>query len=198
MKIISHRRNTIEELKKTPLHYGVEIDIRSFGYDLIIQHDPYVKGESFTDWLDNFHHSTLILNVKEEGLEARLLDIMKEREINDFFFLDQSIPFLVRLANAGESRSAVRVSEYESIKTAFSFSGKIDWVWVDCFSHFPLNKNEALRLKDSGFKLCLVSPELHGVKADEVIMQFIDTIKANAINPDAVCTKRPDLWEDYF
>jgi hypothetical protein len=123
---------------------------------------------------------------------------MKEREVNDFFFLDQSIPFLVRLANAGESRSAVRVSEYESIQTAFSFSGKIDWVWVDCFSHFPLNKNEALRLKDSGFKLCLVSPELHGVKADEVIMQFIDTIKANAINPDAVCTKRPDLWEDYF
>jgi hypothetical protein len=123
---------------------------------------------------------------------------MKTYRISDFFFLDQSFPFLVRWSKLGERRCAVRVSEFESIDTAITLSGKVDWVWVDCFSHFPLNKNEALKLKDSGFKLCLVSPELHEVKADEVIKQFIATIKANAINPDAVCTKRPDLWEDHF
>jgi hypothetical protein len=155
-------------------------------------------GLDFEVWLNFFNHGTLILNVKEEGLESRLLDLMKRNVINDFFFLDQSFPHLVKWANFGETRSAVRVSEFESIDTAISLSGKVDWVWVDCFSHFPLNKNEALRLKDSGFKLCLVSPELHGVKADEVIKQFIATIKANAINPNAVCTKRPDLWEAYF
>jgi hypothetical protein len=198
MKLIAHRRNTIEDLIATPVKYGIEVDIRSYGDHLVIHHDAFVKGESFEAWIACYNHGTLILNVKEEGLEARLIELMKTYRISDFFFLDQSFPFLVGWSKLGERRCAVRVSEFESIDTAITLSGKVDWVWVDCFSHFPLNKNEALRLKDSGFKLCLVSPELHGVKADEVIKQFIATIKANAINPNAVCTKRPDLWEAYF
>jgi hypothetical protein len=198
MKLIAHRRNTIEDLIATPVKYGIEVDIRSYGDHLVIHHDAFVKGESFEAWIACYNHGTLILNVKEEGLEARLIELMKTYRISDFFFLDQSFPFLVKWSKLGERRCAVRVSEFESIDTAITLSGKVDWVWVDCFSHFPLNKNEALRLKDSGFKLCLVSPELHGVKADEVIKQFIATIKANAINPNAVCTKRPDLWEAYF
>jgi hypothetical protein len=198
MKLIAHRRNTIEDLIATPVKYGIEVDIRSYGDHLVIHHDAFVKGESFEAWIACYNHGTLILNVKEEGLEARLIELMKTYRISDFFFLDQSFPFLVGWSKLGERRCAVRVSEFESIDTAITLSGKVDWVWVDCFSHFPLNKNEALRLKDSGFKLCLVSPELHGVKADEVIKQFIATIKANAINPNAVCTKRPDLWEAHF
>jgi hypothetical protein len=198
MKLIAHRCNTIEDLIATPVKYGIEVDIRSYGDHLVIHHDAFVKGESFEAWIACYNHGTLILNVKEEGLEVRLIELMKTYRISDFFFLDQSFPFLVKLSKLGERRCAVRVSEFESIDTAITLSGKVDWVWVDCFSHFPLNKNEALRLKDSGFKLCLVSPELHGVKSDEVIKQFIVTIKANAINPNAVCTKRPDLWETYF
>ena len=149
-------------------------------------------------WLDSYQHKTLILNVKEEGLESELIKLMNSKGIDDYFFLDQSFPFIVKSFKSHEKRCAVRVSEFESIETAISVSGKINWIWIDCFSHFPLNKNHALRLKDAGFKLCLVSPELHEVKADEVIKQFIATIKENAINPDAVCTKRLDLWEAYF
>jgi hypothetical protein len=198
MILIAHRINTVESLNKVPHRFGVEIDIRSIGRDLILQHDPYERGEFLAKWLDSYRHKTLILNVKEEGLESELIKLMNSKGIDDYFFLDQSFPFIVKSFKSHEKRCAVRVSEFESIETAITISGKINWIWVDCFSHFPINNNDALKLKDAGFKLCLVSPELHGVKADEVIKQFIGAIKENAINPDAVCTKRLDLWEACF
>lgn len=41
MKLISHRHNTIDELKATPKEYGVEVDIRSDDGKLVIHHDPF-------------------------------------------------------------------------------------------------------------------------------------------------------------
>ncbi len=96
MKLIAHRRNTVDELRATNLRYGIEIDIRSLGDQLILQHDPFLSGESLTQWIDAYQHGTLILNVKEEGLEARLIDLMREKNITDYIFLDQSFPFLVK------------------------------------------------------------------------------------------------------
>lgn len=195
MKLISHRRNTIAELRATNHKYGVEVDIRSEGQRLIIHHDPLVAGESFEDWLNTYQHGTLILNVKEEGLEARLIALMESKGLNDYFFLDQSFPFLVKWSKAGERRCAVRVSEFESIETALSLAGKVDWVWVDCFNHFPLTHEDAHRLKNAGFKLCIVSPELQGRDAESEIPSLASLLNEREIFADAVCTKRPDLWE---
>ena len=195
MNIISHRRNTVSELLATNTKYGIEVDIRSDGNRLIIHHDPCVGGESFDEWINAYQHGTLILNVKEEGLEPHLIALMKTKGIADYFFLDQSFPFLVKWSNAGEHRCAVRVSEFESIETALTLAGKVEWVWVDCFTHFPLSEQDAKRLKDSGFKLCLVSPELHGRDAKVEILQLASLLKEKKIVADAVCTKRPDLWE---
>ncbi|WP_153098976.1 phosphatidylinositol-specific phospholipase C/glycerophosphodiester phosphodiesterase family protein [Paraburkholderia hayleyella] len=195
MKLIFHRRNTIADLSATPLQYGVEVDIRSQGDTLTIHHDPFAAGESFDDWLAGYRHGTLILNVKEEGLEARLIERMNAAGIDDYFFLDQSFPFLVKWAKAGERRCAVRVSEFETIDTALTLAGRIDWVWVDCFTRFPLNGEDAARLQAAGFKLCLVSPELQGRDAGREIPELIQTLASFGIAADAVCTKRPDLWE---
>ncbi|MFZ6765490.1 hypothetical protein ACO0LM_00290 [Undibacterium sp. Di26W] len=180
----------------TPHHYGVEVDIRSHGDRLIIHHDPFTEGESFDVWLDAYQHNTLILNVKEEGLERRLIDLMYSKKIADYFFLDQSFPFLVRFANAGERRCAVRVSEFESVSTALSLTGKVDWVWIDCFSRFPLSQSDAKKLVTAGFKLCIVSPELQGRNAETEIPELRQLLAQLHIQADAVCTKRPDLWEN--
>ncbi len=195
MKLIAHRRNTVAELQATDAKYGVEVDIRSVGQRLIMHHDPLVAGEPFDEWLNAYHHGTLILNVKEEGLEAGLIALMAAKGIDDYFFLDQSFPFLVKWARAGERRCAVRVSEFESIETALTLAGKVDWVWVDCFTRFPLIHKEAQRLKLAGFKLCLVSPELQGRDAEREIPLLASLLNERAIVADAVCTKRPDLWE---
>ena len=194
MHTILHRINTIELLENTPTHFGVEVDIRSNGESLIVHHDPFKQGELFEDWIRLFHHGTLILNVKEEGLENPLLKLMNQYKINNFFFLDQSFPFLRKTAVMGESRCAVRISEYENIETVLSLSGMVNWVWVDCFTRFPLNKDEADHLKDSGFKLCLVSPELQGRKERSQVIEFRRQIELLGIKGDAVCTKYADLW----
>lgn len=192
--IITHRRNTSADLASTPTCYGVEIDLRSHDDKIILAHDPFVRGEDFEAWLTSFHHRALILNVKEEGLESRLLSIMNERGIEDFFFLDQSFPFLIKTARAGERRCAVRVSEYESIETALAVAPLIDWVWVDCFNRFPLLAEDAARLKAAGLKLCLVSPELQGRTDPGEIDALRGVLAEQGILLDAVCTKQPERW----
>lgn len=194
MIIVRHRRNTRAELAATPPELGVEVDLRSAGEGLIVHHDPFVAGEPFEDWLTAYRHRLLILDVKEEGLEERLLGLMAGRGIADFFFLDQSFPFLMRTALSGERRSAVRVSEYESVETALALTGMVDWVWLDCFSRFPLAGAEAERLRRAGFKLCLVSPELQGRDEPGEIAAMRALIAAEGIALDAVCTKVPELW----
>ena len=194
MQIIAHRINTKKMLEKTSITFGVEVDIRSDGKNLIIHHDPMTQGEYFKDWILAYNHGTLILNVKEEGLEDALVKLMGQHGIDDYFFLDQSFPFLRKTALLGEARCAVRVSEYENIETALSLSGMIDWVWVDCFNKFPLSYKDSQRLLDAGFKICFVSPELQGRSEISHISKFRGDIELLGIEGDAVCTKYPDLW----
>jgi len=196
MLIISHRVNKIKDLVNTSCELGVEIDIRSNKEKLYLHHDPYVVGEDLETWLEEYNHAALILNVKEEGLESKLIGLMKKYKIDNYFFLDQSFPFLIKTANAGESRCGARISEYEHIETVMSLSGKVDWVWVDCFNRFPLTKNDSIRLQiEGGFRLCFVSPELQGKGSLEGVKNYKGLIESIGIKGDAVCTKHPNLWQ---
>jgi hypothetical protein len=177
MKLISHRRNTLKELNATPRKYGVEVDIRSEGKHLIVHHEAFIGGECFESWIAEYKHGTLILNVKEEGLEGRLIALMQS------------------VGSACRRRSAVRISEFESIDTAMTLAGKVDWIWVDCFTKLHLCFSDYQRLKSAGFKLCLVSPELQGRDAISEIPLLHKILIERAISMDAICTKRPDLWE---
>ena len=189
MKLIAHRRNTLAELTATPVEFGVEADIRSQGDALVLHHDPFLPGEPFDTWISAYRHDTLILNVKEEGLEDRLIRSMHDHGIEDFFFLDQSFPFILKTAAKGERRCAVRVSEFEAIDTALSLAGRVDWVWVDCFSRFPLDRAGWERLRDAGFRLCLVSPELVGRASESEILVLRRMFETWGVEPDAVCAK---------
>ena len=94
MEIIFHRRNTVEQLISTPDNYGVEIDLRTYDKKLIINHDPFKKGIKFSKWLSFYKHGTLILNIKEEGIEEEVLFYLDKFQIETYFFLDQSLPIL--------------------------------------------------------------------------------------------------------
>ncbi len=190
MQIIAHRRNKIEELKATPSKYGIEVDIRSYGSRLVVSHEVFVDAVNFEEWVRHYTHKILILNIKEEGIEYHVKDIVESHGITNYFFLDLSFPFLVKMINTGESRVAVRFSEYESIETALALVGKVDWVWVDYFTKMPLTST-AYETLSKYFKICLVSPELLGKDFQEinVCKKLISSFRF-----DAVCTKRCDLW----
>jgi hypothetical protein len=187
---IAHRINSIELLEQTPFEFGVELDLRPDGNKIIIHHDPFREGEDFEEWLKHYRHSFIILNTKAEGMEERLIALMEKHKIENYFFLDLSLPFLIKYMKKGVSKIAVRFSEFEPIEFVMKFAGKVEWLWVDCFNELPLNGGNYKLLKEN-FKLCLVSPELqgHGI---ERIQDFKKQIENFPI--DAVCTKRPDLW----
>lgn len=184
---IAHRINTVAALKNTPQNYGVEIDIRPYADRLIIHHDPFCEGDFLNEYLSHYNHGTLILNIKSEGIEFDIIKLLKKYHIDDYFFLDSSFPMITKLAANGITNQAIRFSEYEGMDTLTNMSGKIKWVWIDCFTQLPLNQEVYRQLKNLGYKLCLVSPELQG--QEKKILQYRDFLADNNIVLDAICTK---------
>lgn len=191
MEYIAHRINTIGELNQTPTKYGVEIDIRDYGRKLILQHDPFTKGEEFEEYLKCYNHGTMILNVKSERIEIRIIELLMKYNITNYFFLDSSFPMIYLLSKTGERNIALRYSEIEGMDTILKMKGKVAWIWVDCFTKFPLSINDYKKL-NKHFRLCMVSPELQGHP-----LSYIDDFakKIEHIPVHAICTKRIDLWQ---
>lgn len=192
MEFIAHRINTVEELKTLPSRYGVELDLRDdLSGCIYIQHNPFEAGEDFEKYLRNYHHGTMILNVKSERIELKILEMLTKYDVKSYFFLDSSFPMIWLLSQQGEKNIALRVSEMEGLDTPRNMAGKVEWIWVDCFSKMPIDKKEADELKMLGYKLCLVSPELEG--RDEDIEKYRKEIDLLGIEFDAICTKRYNI-----
>ncbi len=187
MLFIAHRINTIKELDNIPDEYGVELDVRNNGNDLIIAHEPFENGENFEEYLKHYRHKIMILNIKSERLEHRCLELLNKYNISDYFFLDSSIPMIYNLSNSGNNNSAVRFSEIEPIEFVIAMKNRVKWVWVDCFSKIPINYDKYKLLKNEGLKLCFVSPELQGREGD--IIPYKKYLTENNIVFDAICTK---------
>src|SRR5262245_27819664 len=191
MQLISHRINTIAQLAQVPPHYGVELDLRDAGDRLILQHDPFQPGEDFEEYLQHWRHRLMILNIKSERIEPRVLELIRQYNVRNYFFLDSSFPMIRQLIALGEPRVALRFSEFEPIESALPLAGQVDWAWVDCFSRMPLD-GRTYGLLRRHFKLCAVSPELQGRPAETIVDYAQQLLKYPV---DAVCTKRPDLWQ---
>lgn len=191
--IIRHRVNTAKELSSVPARHGVEIDLRISEGEIILAHDPFTQGESFKSWLENFYHGTLILNVKEDGLESHISEILKSKGIEDYFFLDQPFPTLRK--SALENRPvALRLSENENPIEIGNL--EIKWLWLDSFSgNWSYLAKHAEWLKRGEFKLCIVSPELQGRSPESEASVIVENLKKSNLKIDAVCTKTPKVWE---
>ena len=162
MQIIHHRINSLEQLNNIPHADGAEIDIRYHDNDLILHHDPFHhhedKSVSLECFLQNWdHEATLILNLKSEGIEKKCIELMSFYKIQNWFFLDMSMPFFVKYSFLSVDKNftdfdyhnlAVRFSDHEPMEYALSFQGKVKWVWVDSFKDFPLSMSKYKMLKN--------------------------------------------------
>ncbi len=196
MQFIAHRINTLAQLEDIPPQFGVELDLRDFGTELILEHDPLKGGESFEDYLKSYRHNTMIVNVKSERVELKALELLKAHGIANFFFLDSSFPMIINLSRQGETRSAIRYSEFEGMDTVFAVKDRVQWIWVDCFSFLPLKRTSYQKLRSTGLKLCLVSPELQGRPDD--IPVYAQQMLREDIEFNAICTKVYNIakWQD--
>jgi hypothetical protein len=196
MLIVQHRVNSAAALSATPKEFGVELDIRSDESGLYLAHDPYVLGERFESYLADYSHQLLVLNVKEEGLEDRVEELLDQRGISNYFFLDQSLPFLIKRGLKGHLRQAARMSEYESIDSVRKISGFCEWVWVDFFNEPSFDRDAIEQIQSLGLKVCLVSPELHGAHREHEAALLAQQVKDSGLKVEAVCTKLPSVWSE--
>lgn len=193
MITIRHRINSISDLLDTSSDYGVEIDLRSFGQELVLEHDPFRDGTKFSDWLKHYRHKYLIVNLKEDGLESKAINTLKDFGVENFFFLDQSFPSLYKLSRIAPEYCSARVSDFEPIISALSL--KPGWLWFDSHSgdwDYLVDSFEAI--KNVQIKKCLVSPELQRLNATNELNTLKSILLKYEINFDAVCTKLPELW----
>ena len=157
---IIHRVNHIDQLKKIPYNYGLEVDIRSENNNLVLAHDLHEPMQDFKDFLKFFKHELLVANIKESGIEEEVINELFNENITNFFLLDVEPPFIIKNFNKYGNNLSLRFSKYEAIDTVQNFIGKVKWVWVDTYGDFDLDIEKAAVLKN--FKLCLVSPSRWG------------------------------------
>lgn len=206
MQLVKHRCNSLSSIESLDPSFGAEIDIRDYNGVIILSHDPVLSSDKFLElevFLRNWKSTgTLILNIKSEGLELRCLELLNKYKIVDWFFLDLSMPYFVKYSKIAYEQSisgfssdnmAVRFSDEEPISYALNFKDKVRWVWIDWFEEVVLNKSNYQVLKEAGFKMCLVSPELQD-KGPEFIKRYKEYLSLHNIVVDAVCTKYPEQW----
>ena len=187
MEIIIHRVNTIRELKEIDPKYGAEIDIRAYGSKLVLNHEPFLDGEKLDNYLDEYHHGTLVLNIKENGIEDEVLRQVRQKpQITIYFLLDVEFPYLYRASRQGERNIAIRFSEDESIETVKKYVDMVDWVWIDTNTRLPIT-SENKDILDQ-FKKCLVCPERWG-RANEIEI-YKNKLELLQISIDSVMTSK--------
>jgi len=192
-EIIIHRVNKISELNKINPKYGIEIDVRAHGSKLILNHEPYRKGDLLDDYLDNYKHGTLILNVKESGIEYDIIKKLKNKKLREYFLLDVEFPFIYHSLKEHYKNFSLRFSEFESLSLTKKLIGKVNWVWIDTFTKLPIKKSNINILKK--FRTCLVCPERWGRPHD--INKMIKMLSELNYYPNAVMTSKKYIkqWE---
>jgi hypothetical protein len=187
MEILKHRSNTIENIDEK---YGAEIDIRDYNKDVVLSHGyPTAENPRLIDYLKIFPRTSLIaMNMKSCEIEYDLLKILTIANHKKYFIFDFSIPYLLKALEL-KLCCAFRISEYEK-----ELHTSCEWVWVDCFHDIWYDINYIDSLKNSNYKIALVSPELHDRReANDEILKIKDIISTNLV--DAICTKHPEKWQ---
>ena len=192
MEIIIHRVNSIKKLHKIPNNFGVEIDLRVYQSKIILNHEPFKSGDTLDNFLKHYKHGTLILNIKEDGIEDKVLKKVKSARIKSYFLLDVEFPYIFKCLKNRQKNIAIRFSENESIETAKLFKNNFKWLWIDTVSKLPLNKRN-LKIINK-FKSCLVCPERWG--RPNQIKNYKKKLKSLNFLPDAVMTslKYAEKW----
>lgn len=197
MIIVKHKINTLTNLKKIPKIYGVEVDVRFNNKKFILSHENnYKKKKIYLDnFLKEFKHKYLILNLKEQHLAKKLLKYMAQKKIENFFLLDLFPHEIIKLKP--KEKICTRFSYYESLKNLDKIKQFSKWVWVDFLNKRKITKSEFKNLKKLGYNVCVVSPEVAGYKSLKLIKNFVLYLKRNKIYPEMICTKKNRLWTSF-
>lgn len=156
--------NTIEKLEQVDIEKWVEVDVRAFWNDLILNHEPFESWVLLDYFLNLYNHKFIIVNIKEAWIESRVIELLEKYNITDYFLLDVEFPYIYRATREGNRNIAIRYSEDEPIEQALLYKDKLDYLFVDTNTRLPVDK-EIIK-KFEWFKTCFVSPDRWGRPGD--------------------------------
>lgn len=203
MEIIAHRgfwltqdeKNTEKAfLRALSNGFGIETDFRDYKGELVISHDipsgNEMSADDFFKLYSTQNMKTFIaLNIKADGLQGKLKELINKYNVQNYFCFDMSIPDTLGYIQSN-LKIATRHSEYEQ---EFPFYTSSDFVWLDCFKSDWFGEKEINQHLNNNKQVCIVSSELH--KRD-----FTDSWwKYKQIDGKLmICTDHPQQAREYF
>ncbi len=183
--------------------FGVEIDLRDHGGRLVVSHD--IPDDSARDFeqvvgsladLPAFNIVPWALNIKADGLQRLVLDVVDRYALTGAFCFDMSVPDgLGYLKLSGHCRVYTRQSEYEADPP---FYAEADGVWLDEFNTRWITDKIIIDHRRQNKQVCIVSPELHGRDHLPLWQQLK---KSGAVDDDdsiQLCTDYPVQAREFF
>ncbi len=207
MEIISHRGLWISEEEKNTIiafensfknGFGTETDFRDYRGELVISHDianeNCIPASRFFEIYKSYTiQSTLALNIKSDGLQKKLLELLKKYEVENYFVFDMSIPDTL-----GYLKNVIpfytRQSEYELIPSLYEESKGI---WLDCFEKIWFTEELINNHISQAKTIACVSPDLHKRNPND-LWSFLKKNKFHESNKLILCTDLPLEAESYF
>lgn len=208
MKILSHRGYWKEALEKNRLisfersfsmGFGTEIDIRDYKGELVISHDiadeNSLKISDFFELYNRVDKSLpLALNIKADGLQTKLKELLEHFNIINYFVFDMSVPDGLGYVKQGLN-TFTRQSEYEKEP---SFYDVAIGVWLDEFHGHWISK-EIIEIHFKNKKqTCIVSPDLHKREYLNEWEHYKEIEKYLGINNLMLCTDYPEIAKEFF
>ncbi|WP_410211950.1 phosphodiesterase [Aquirhabdus sp.] len=191
----SEKNKTIAFTRSFDLMFGTETDVRDCGGKLVISHDmPSGQEMSLTDFLALVGQNDLplALNIKADGLVHALKEIMQSANISNWFVFDMSIPDMRSYMQANVP-VFVRMSDVEREP---AWLDQVQGIWLDNFSDKPWYEAGFIEnLLNSGKRVCIVSPELHGQSIEPLWNLLLPISQYPNL---MICTDYPERARQYF
>ncbi len=208
MLIMSHRGfwQSFEEKNKLSAFersfnfgFGIETDIRDCNGSLIVSHDMAVADSVKVNELFELYNKyncflPLALNIKSDGLQVKLKNLLELYNIQNYFVFDMSAPETLQYSKQ-EIIFFTRMSEYE--KNPF-FYEKANGVWLDEFENHWISEEIVKKHIENGKKVCIVSPELHGRKYIDEWKHYREIEKEVESDKIMICTDNPFEAQEFF
>jgi hypothetical protein len=194
-----HERNSPDALRNAlSKGFGLETDVRDFGGEIVVSHDPVMAGaQLFSDLLFNYTTSgsdtPLAINVKADGLWDGLKVLLGQYNIRSYFCFDMSVPEMLQYDREG-LRFFTRESEYEQHP---AFYREASGVWMDMFHSDWILPDQIYFHLSANKEVAIVSPELHG-RPNSAFWKRLRESKLHVHPAVMLCTDFPELAEQYF
>ena len=198
-KEVSEKNLSIAFERSFSLGFGTETDIRDYKGELVISHDiadeKCISVKEMFEIYNKYDNTLpLALNIKADGLQVKLNELLEEYKIENYFVFDMSVPDGLGYLKQN-MKAFTRESEYEKLP---SFYDEAYGIWLDEFQGHWITKEVIEKHIKNNKQICIVSPDLHKREYKKEWQHYKDIEKELSIDNLMICTDYPEIAKEFF